>query len=193
VQRWGETPRAKLARGKDGLRTIFALVIPVHGLHRWPLMGVRAPRALGLIAPTSQTFYSFVLENLPHLGALKAMGASDGVLARMVMVQTVTVGLIGYGCGVGLATVFGALCIKKGMPPFYMPYHLPLITLAAILGICWLAASLGIRKIRSLEPAVGLPWLISNWAAAVAKHHCRVTRRSTSHREWSVWFSARTR
>ena len=29
-----------------------------------------------------------------------------------------------------------------------------LITLAAILFICWLAASLGIRKIRKLEPAV---------------------------------------
>ena len=41
-----------------------------------------------------QTFYSFVLENLRNLGALKALGASDSVLSRMVMVQTLTVGLI---------------------------------------------------------------------------------------------------
>jgi putative ABC transport system permease protein len=82
------------------------------------------------------------------------MGASDGVLARMVMLQTLTVGLIGYGCGVGLATLFGVALLKKGMPPFFLPWPLPLITLAAILFICLLAASLGIRKIRSLEPAV---------------------------------------
>ena len=106
------------------------------------------------LAISSQTFYSFVLENLRNLGALKAMGASDKVLARMVMLQTLTVGLIGYGCGVGLATLFGMIVIKKGMPPFFMPWQLPVITLVAILFICWLAASLGIRKIRQLEPAV---------------------------------------
>lgn len=106
------------------------------------------------LAISSQTFYSFVLENLRNLGALKAMGASDRVLARMIMLQTLTVGLIGYGCGVGLATLFGSMCIKKGMPPFFMPWQLPAISLVAILFICWLAASLGIRKIRSLEPAI---------------------------------------
>jgi putative ABC transport system permease protein len=106
------------------------------------------------LAISSQTFYSFVLENLRNLGALKAMGASDRVLARMVMLQTLTVGLIGYGCGVGLATLFGMIVLKKGMPPYFMPWQLPMITLVAILFICWLAASLGIKKIRSLEPAV---------------------------------------
>jgi putative ABC transport system permease protein len=106
------------------------------------------------LAISSQTFYSFVLENLRNLGALKAMGASDKVLARMVMLQTLTVGLIGYGCGVGLATLFGMVVLQKGMPPFFMPWQLPVITLVAILFICWLAASLGIRKIRQLEPAV---------------------------------------
>ena len=35
-----------------------------------------------------------------------------------------------------------------------MPYYLRLITLAAILFICWLAASLGIRKIRNLEHVI---------------------------------------
>ncbi len=106
------------------------------------------------LAISSQTFYSFVLENLRNLGALKAMGASDRTLARMIMLQTLTVGLIGYGCGVGLATLFGTMCLHKGMPPFFMPWQLPCISLAAILFICWLAASLGIRKIRSLEPAI---------------------------------------
>ena len=106
------------------------------------------------LAVSSQTFYSFVLENLRNLGALKAMGASDSVLSRMIMLQTLVVGVTGYGCGVGLTTLFGWACIKKGMPPFYLPWQLPLVTFGAILFICWLAASLGIRKIRGLEPAI---------------------------------------
>jgi putative ABC transport system permease protein len=130
---------------------------------RWFVKNTGIPIAFGAtvllgfvvgLAISSQTFYSFILENLRHLGALKAMGASDRVLARMVMLQTLAVGLIGYGCGIGLATLFGMALLKKGTPPFFMPWPLPLATLAAILFICWLAASLGIRKIRNLEPAV---------------------------------------
>jgi putative ABC transport system permease protein len=106
------------------------------------------------LAICSQTFYAFILENLRHLGALKAMGASDGVLCRMLLLQAFTVGLIGYGCGVGLATLFGVAVLQKGMPPFFMPLPLPLITLAIVLLICGFAAALGIRKINRLEPAV---------------------------------------
>jgi len=106
------------------------------------------------LAIFSQTFYSFVLENLRNLGALTAKRASYRILARMIMLQILTVGLLGYGRCVGLASVFGSICLKKGMPPFFLPWQLPLITLGAVLFICWLAASLGIRKIRSLEPAI---------------------------------------
>jgi putative ABC transport system permease protein len=106
------------------------------------------------LAICSQTFYAFVLENLRHLGALKAMGASDGVLCRMLMLQAFTVGLIGYGCGTGLATLAGFAILQNDTPPFFMPYPLPLAVLAIVLVICALAAGLGIRKIRQLEPAI---------------------------------------
>lgn len=106
------------------------------------------------VAVSGQTFYSFVLENLRHLGALKAMGASDGLLARMLLLQALTVGLIGYGIGIGLASLFGALVLEKGQPPFMFPYQLPLVTFGLVLVICVLAALLGIRKVSKLEPAI---------------------------------------
>lgn len=106
------------------------------------------------IAISGQTFYTFVLENLRHLGALKAMGASDGLLARMLLVQALTVGLIGYGLGIGLAAAFGYAVMDKGMPPFALPYQLPLFTLVMILFICIFAALLAILKVRKLEPAI---------------------------------------
>ena len=103
---------------------------------------------------SGQTFYTFVLENLRHLGALKAMGASDGLLARMLLVQALTVGVIGYGLGIGLAALFGFAVLEKGMPPFALPYQLPLFTFVMVLLICIFAALLGIRKVRKLEPAI---------------------------------------
>lgn len=105
------------------------------------------------IAVAGQTFYSFVLENLTSLGALKAMGASTFLLCRMLLLQAFTVGFIGYGIGIGLAAAFGFGTLKNGQPPFFMSYHIPLMTLCFILFICFLAAILGIRRISKLEAA----------------------------------------
>jgi putative ABC transport system permease protein len=106
------------------------------------------------VAVAGQTFYSFILENLRHFGALKAMGAGDGTLIGMVMLQAFSVGLIGYGLGLGLTCLIGAKFLSMGMPPFDLPWQLPAITLIAILFICTFASLLGIRKIRRLEPAI---------------------------------------
>jgi len=106
------------------------------------------------IAVCGQTFYLFVLDNLRHLGALKAMGTSNARLAGMLMVQALTVGFIGYGLGIGLTVGFGLLVLDKGMPPFVLPWQLPVATLAVVLFICTVAALLGIRRIYKVEPAM---------------------------------------
>ncbi len=106
------------------------------------------------VAIAGQTFYSFILENLRHIGALKAMGASDWMITKMVLLQSMTVGFIGYGIGIGLTVLIGQAFLRKGMPPFGMPYQIPLFVLIVIIFICGFAAFLGIRKVRQLEPAV---------------------------------------
>lgn len=106
------------------------------------------------VAVCGQTFYTFVLENLRYFGALKAMGAGNGLIAMMMLLQAWTVGFIGYGVGVGLTALFGLAVLEKGQPPFLMPYQLPLFTLVVILMITTVAALFGIRKIAKLEPAM---------------------------------------
>lgn len=106
------------------------------------------------VAVAGQTFYSFVLENLKHLGALKAMGASNGLISAMLFVQAMTVGLIGYGMGVGLTAVFGFMVRPIGQPPFLISVGTLVGTLFSILLICTLAALFGILKVARLEPAV---------------------------------------
>src|SRR3712207_9509240 len=67
------------------------------------------------ILVAGQTFYTFVLDNLRHFGALKAMGATNRTVLRMLCIQVVLVGLIGYGLGLGGASVPGLLFARGGL------------------------------------------------------------------------------
>ncbi len=112
--------------------------------------------ALGLfvgIAVSGQTFYSFVLENLKYFAALKAMGAGMGVIARMLLVQALTAGLLGFGLGVGMAQTIGRAMIAKGMPPFIMFPQIFWATLALVLGISLVSALIGIIKVSRVDAA----------------------------------------
>ena len=65
---------------------------------------------LGFLVGTAiagQTFYNFTIENLKQFGALKAMGASNLRIVAMILLQAAVVGVLGYGIGVGLSTLFG--------------------------------------------------------------------------------------
>jgi putative ABC transport system permease protein len=105
------------------------------------------------IAVSGQTFYSFVLENLKYLGALKAMGASTSLLCRMLLLQAFVVGFIGYGLGVGVSSIFGHLAVGKNGIPFFMPYEVLIVPLISVLLICVFSALLGINRIRKLDAA----------------------------------------
>lgn len=106
------------------------------------------------MAIAGQTFYLFTIENLRQFGALKAMGASSFTLARMILLQAFTVGLTGYGVGIGLATVFGFLTAQGGNLPFAETWQLLLLVLVALLAICLVSASVSIIKLARLEPAI---------------------------------------
>lgn len=105
-------------------------------------------------AISGQTFYTFVHENLRHIGALKAMGTSNGLLARMLLLQSFTVGFIGFGIGAFVTVMFGRAVLEKGQPPFMLPWQLPVATFCIVMFICGLSALIGIRKALMLEPAI---------------------------------------
>jgi putative ABC transport system permease protein len=88
------------------------------------------------------------------MAALKAMGAGFWTLAQMVFLQAFTVGFTGYGIGVGLAAMFGNAVLKKGQPPFYMPWQVLVFTGAVIVFICLLSSFVGLIKIARTEAAM---------------------------------------
>lgn len=106
------------------------------------------------MAISGQTFYLFTVENLPQFGALKAIGASTGMLARMILLQSFTVGSIGYGVGVGLATLFGLTAAGGDRLPFKETWPLLVGVAVALLLICSVSSVISIRKLAKLEPAI---------------------------------------
>ena len=68
---------------------------------------------------SGQTFYTFILENLEHFGALKAMGAKGRELVYVILFQAGFTALVGYGLGVGLSTLLIAaakyrrICVSR--------------------------------------------------------------------------------
>ena len=104
-------------------------------------------------AIAGQTFYNFTLENLRQFGVLKAMGAGNWVLLRMILLQAVLVGTIGYGLGVGLTALFGYL-MRHTILAFKFPWQLLLFGGAGVSLICVVAALISILKVIRLEPAI---------------------------------------
>lgn len=112
---------------------------------------------LGFIVGTTiagQTFYMFTVENLKQFGALKAMGATNLRLTGMIVLQAVVVGALGYGLGVGLAAIFGAVSKNSTKLAFFMPWEVLLGSGALVLLIVVISSLISIRKVLYLEPAV---------------------------------------
>jgi putative ABC transport system permease protein len=111
---------------------------------------------LGFLVGTAiagQTFYNFTIENLKQFGALKAMGTTNLRIVAMILLQAAVVGLLGFGLGVGLATLFGK-ATEGGELAFYTPWLLLPIAGGAVVLICLLASILSVRRVVVLEPAV---------------------------------------
>ena len=108
-------------------------------------------------AIAGQTFYLFTLENLKQWGALKAMGVSNFRLVRMILLQALVVGLIGFGLGIGGAALFGFVferAVKSTPPAFYFGWQIMAITAVAVTVIALAASLLSMRRVLFLEAGV---------------------------------------
>jgi putative ABC transport system permease protein len=116
--------------------------------------------ALGFIvgcAIAGQTFYLFTIENIKQFGALKAMGVSNPRLIRMILLQAVVVGVLGYGIGIGGAALFGYVferVVTSSPPAFYFGYQIPLITFCSVFAIVFLSALISMKRVLFLEAGV---------------------------------------
>jgi len=102
---------------------------------------------------SGQTFYTFIIENLEHFGALKAMGAKGRELVYVILFQAGFTALVGYGLGIGLATLI-ITAAKLRLPEYssrvtYTNLGLALLLVVIIASISGYA---GVRRVLKIEP-----------------------------------------
>ena len=107
------------------------------------------------LAIAAQTFYSFTIENLRHFGALKAMGATNPVLVRMVLLQGTVTGVMAYCLGTGGAELLGTIAAKTTvLIAFHTPPELLVGVFVFEILLVALASVMCIRTVVKLEPAI---------------------------------------
>lgn len=97
--------------------------------------------------------YTFVLENTRQFGALKAMGTTNRQLIKMVLIQAVFAGLVGYGLGLGMAATTKYFAGGSGLA-FNMVWQIPLVAGVGIICACVAAAMISLVRVLRLEPAI---------------------------------------
>jgi putative ABC transport system permease protein len=102
---------------------------------------------------SGQTFYTFIVENLEHFGALKAMGAKGRELVYVILFQAGFTALVGYGLGIGLATLL-ITAAKLRLPEYSsrVTYTNLVLAFLLVLMIASVSGYAGVRRVLKIEP-----------------------------------------
>ncbi len=111
--------------------------------------------ALGVIVGlvvVGQILYNGTLEHLKEYGTLKAMGARNGAIVRVILYQAVISAVVGFVLGGGLAVASKAAMTKANLTVLLTP---DLVGATAVLTVvmCCVAALLSVIKVLRLDPA----------------------------------------
>lgn len=107
------------------------------------------------IAVVGLMFNLFVLENLRHFAALKAIGIKNRRLLSMVLLQAAVVGLVGYALGLGAATTFFETAGRSpNFRGFYLPWQVAVASGFVAAAIMLLSALVALRRVMFVDPAI---------------------------------------
>jgi putative ABC transport system permease protein len=108
------------------------------------------------IAIIALTFSMFVSDNIRHFATLKAVGAGDRWVTRLVFLQAGFVGVIGYSVGLALAVLFESAIDSPTaeLRGFYTPWWLALGVAIAIAFVISVAIVTGLRRVLLIDPAL---------------------------------------
>lgn len=161
----GETPEAVAARitAQTGLKALTSEEFAQQGVD-FIIENTGIPINFGItvalgvvvgIAIVGLTFSLFIRDNIKQFGALKAIGVTNATIRGMVAVQAGLVGLIGYGIGLFLATIFiiSGAQNNDAFKGFYIPWQIPVITAVAVIIMILLTGAIALRSVLKTEPA----------------------------------------
>ncbi len=107
---------------------------------------------VGLVV-VAQTIYAATVDHIREYGTLKAMGASNGYLYRVIVQQAVVSAVAGYVLAMAVALPVSALS-QQGTTAILLPWTLVLALFLFTVVMCVLASVISINKVMRLEPAL---------------------------------------
>lgn len=107
---------------------------------------------VGLVV-VAQTIYATTMDHIREFGTLKAMGASNGYIYRVIVQQAVIAAVLGYGLAMAVSVPIVRLS-AKGSAIILMPWSLAGTMLALAVGMCIAASIVSIRKVTTIDPAM---------------------------------------
>lgn len=105
------------------------------------------------VAVVAQTIYAATMDHIREYGTLKAMGATNGYLYRVLIEQAVWSALLGYGLAM-VAAHFIVQGGEKGGALILMPLAMKIGMLLLAVLMCITAALVSINKVTRLDPAM---------------------------------------
>jgi len=102
---------------------------------------------------SGQTFYTFILENLERFGALKAIGAKNRDLVRMILFQATFTAFTGFGLGIALCVLL--IILARVRLPSYaamITFGNLAISFGMVVVIAGVSSYFGIRRVLKIEP-----------------------------------------
>ena len=111
---------------------------------------------LGLVVGVvvvAQTIYATTMDHIREFGTLKAMGAANSYIYRVIITQAGISALIGYGLAM-LASIFIVRASESGGAAILLPWQLAVGIFFLTMLMCVSAAAVSINKVTSLDPAM---------------------------------------
>lgn len=105
------------------------------------------------IVVVAQTIYAATVDHLREYGTLKAMGASNGYIYRVIIKQAAISGLIGYLLGMTLSSLF-VRASQQSAVAIIVPWPLVIGLLGSTLLMCISASVVPINKVTRIDPAM---------------------------------------
>ncbi len=112
--------------------------------------------ALGLIVGftvVAQTIYATTMDHLREYGTLKAMGAANSYVYRVIIKQAAMSAVMGYALGM-LVSLFVVRASQEGGAAILLPWPMAVGMFFLTLLMCIGAAMVSINKITRLDPAM---------------------------------------
>ena len=156
-----EDLRQRLQASLEGVDVLTRQQFSAMTRHYWMFttgagMAVLMAAVLGLlvgVVVVAQTIYSSTLDHLREFGTLKAMGATNGYIYRVIMKQAVIAAVIGYALGISLS-ILVVHESSKGGANIVLPWQLGVGMLGLTVAMCVAAAFVSINKVTKIDPAM---------------------------------------